>query len=100
MEQVKEYSNAFEDVIESIGAPLKPYVPVLARFFLVVTFFEDSLRILFQWQDQNNYLHRYRSMPWGVTHLFLGLNVLIMLVGSVMAIAKKHTEIAIAGLFF
>jgi len=99
MEQVKEYSNAFEDVILTVGAPLKPYIPVIARFLLVVTFLEDTLRILFEWQDQSKYLNRRRGMPWAATHIFLGLNVIFMLAGSFLAIAKKHTEIAVAGLF-
>ena len=78
MEQVKEYSNALEDSLEVIASPVKPYIPLIARFLLVVTFLEDSLRIIVQWPEQNTYLNRYQRMPWGVTHVFLGLNVLVI----------------------
>jgi len=100
MDQVKEYSNSLEDVLDRFASPLKPYIPIIGRFLLVVTFLEDAVRILFQWKDQLWYLHRYQGMPWGVNHIFLALNVIIMLAGSLMAIFKKRTEIAVAGLFF
>lgn len=37
-------------------------------------------------------------VPWGVTHTFLLFNVLAMSVCSTLVIARKHTEIAVAGL--
>jgi len=46
MEQVKGFTSKFEDRLDSLSAPLKPYLPVIARFLLVVTFLEDSLRIV------------------------------------------------------
>ena len=99
MDQVKEYSSQAEDVLDRVFSPLKPFIPVFARFLLVVTFLEDALRICFQWHDQLSYLQRYQGMPWGISHLFLLTNVVVMFTGSFMAIAKKRTEIAVAGLF-
>jgi hypothetical protein len=78
MEQLKDYSNALEDALETIASPLKPIIPVFARFLLVVTFLEDAMRIIVQWSEQNNYLHYHRDMPWGITHIFLALNVLVL----------------------
>jgi hypothetical protein len=45
MDQVKETLAKVESFIEKIGQPIKPYLPTIARFLLVVTFLEDSLRI-------------------------------------------------------
>lgn len=37
-------------------------------------------------------------MPWGLNHFFLAANVVAMLVCSVLVIARKHSEYAVAGL--
>ncbi|EZF27084.1 hypothetical protein H112_00886 [Trichophyton rubrum D6] len=37
-------------------------------------------------------------VPWGITHLFLIVNVVVMLCCSVLVIARKHSEYAVAGL--
>ena len=36
------------------------YLPAIGRFLIVVTFLEDALRILTQWNDQLLYLHDFR----------------------------------------
>ncbi|KAI9104487.1 SURF4 family-domain-containing protein [Phlyctochytrium arcticum] len=96
---IKPYADKFEDLLERVGTPLKPYIPGIARFLLVVTFLEDSLRITSQWGDQIYYLQRHRGFPWLTAEVFLGLNVLTMMVGSIAAIAKKYTEYAVPALF-
>lgn len=35
-------------------------MPAIGRFLIVVTFLEDALRIITQWNDQLLYLHDYR----------------------------------------
>ncbi|KAG0260205.1 hypothetical protein BG011_002082 [Mortierella polycephala] len=99
MESVQEYSRKFEDVIDKIGQPIKPYIPAIARFLIVVTFLEDALRIMTQFSDQLYYLQRHRGFPWGLSHFFLIFNVLTMLSCSTMVIARKHTEYAATALF-
>lgn len=37
-------------------------------------------------------------VPWGLTHLFLIVNVIAMLTCSIFVIARKHSEYAVAGL--
>jgi uncharacterized membrane protein YphA (DoxX/SURF4 family) len=84
----------------------------------VVTFLEDALRIVTQWSDQLLYLHDYRhsthshfprahvetqliffcSVPSGLTHLFLIVNVIAMVSSSVLVIARKYSDYAVAGL--
>ncbi|KAK9768676.1 ER-derived vesicles protein erv29 [Basidiobolus ranarum] len=99
MEQVKRITSQLEDMIVTIAAPAKPYIPAIARFLLVVTFIEDSIRITFQWSDQLRYLEKYRGFYWGFSHFFLAFNILTMIIGSIMAITKKHTQYAVIGLF-
>jgi ER-derived vesicles protein len=95
------------------------YLPAIGRFLIVVTFLEDALRILTQWSDQLLYLHDFRHstlstalypqhlqtadllsllVPGGITHLFLIVNVIAMIVCSTLVIIRKHSEYAVAGL--
>lgn len=38
------------------------------------------------------------TVPWGLSHLFLILNVIAMVICSVLVITRKHSEKAVAGL--
>ncbi|KAJ1972933.1 ER-derived vesicles protein erv29 [Dimargaris verticillata] len=99
MDQVQQYTFKLEDALDKVASPLKPHIPVIARFLLVVTFLEDTVRLIMQWDSQLYFMQQYRGFPWGVSHMFLLINVVVMLVCSGMAIARKHTEIAVGGLF-
>ncbi|KAH9992287.1 SURF4 family-domain-containing protein [Russula vinacea] len=81
-----------------IFQPLRPYLPAIGRFLIIVTFLEDSLRIVSQWGDQLWYLQKHRHFPQGISHLFLIINVITMLVGSGAVVTKRHTEYGVAGL--
>ncbi|KAL7751373.1 ER-derived vesicles protein erv29 [Sorochytrium milnesiophthora] len=98
MNQLQQYSGKAEEVLDRLGAPLKPWLPAIARFLLVVTFLEDSLRIVTQWNDQLWYLQKHRKFPWGASHMFLIINVITMMTCSTMAIARKNTVYAVGGL--
>ncbi|CAA7268365.1 unnamed protein product [Cyclocybe aegerita] len=98
LEKLKAFSKTIEDNVEIYSQPLKPHLPAIGRFLIVVTFLEDALRILTQWGDQIWYLQAHRHFPWGISHLFLMINVITMLVGSGAVITKKHTEYAVGGL--
>jgi len=87
-----------EDQIEILSQPLRPHLPAIGRFLIVVTFLEDAWRILTQWSDQIWYLQKHRHFPWGVSHLFLFLNVVVMVVGSGAIIGRRYTEGAVGGL--
>ena len=43
-EQVKSYSSKIEDLIDTYSHPVKPYLPAIGRFLIIVTFVEDALR--------------------------------------------------------
>jgi len=98
LEQVRRVTSKVEDVIDANSRWLRPYLPGLGRFLIVVTFLEDALRILTQWSDQLYYLQRHRGFPWGLSHLFLLINVITMLSCSVAVIAKRYPEPAVGGL--
>jgi uncharacterized membrane protein YphA (DoxX/SURF4 family) len=98
LDAIREQTNKIEDWLDSASDPIKPYLPAIGRFLIVVTFLEDALRIITQWQDQLVYLGEYRLIPWGLTHLFLVVNIITMIVGSVLVIARKRSEYAVGGL--
>lgn len=54
-------------------------MPAIARFLIVVTFLEDAIRILAQWSDQKWYIEKHRGIPWGLSHIFLLVNVVVSL---------------------
>ncbi|CAG8604096.1 27403_t:CDS:2 [Racocetra persica] len=99
MDQVRQYTSKAEDILGTISSPLKPYIPAIARFLIVVTFLEDALRILFQWGDQLYYLERIRGIPWGVSHLFLAANIILMFAGSFLVVIRRYPEYAVGSLF-
>ncbi|EXJ58671.1 hypothetical protein A1O7_06099 [Cladophialophora yegresii CBS 114405] len=98
LDQIREQTSKIEDWLNTMGEPLKPYLPAIGRFLIVVTFFEDALRIITQWGDQLTYLRDFRHIPWGITHLFLLYNVVVMSVASTLVIARRYGEYAVAGL--
>ncbi|KAI0944892.1 hypothetical protein AcV7_001574 [Taiwanofungus camphoratus] len=98
LEKLRAFSKTVEDNVEIYSQPLKPHLPAIGRFLIVVTFLEDSLRIITQWSDQLWYLQRHRHFYWGLSHLFLMINVVTMLAGSSAVILKKYSEFAVGGL--
>ncbi|EMD34774.1 hypothetical protein CERSUDRAFT_86200 [Gelatoporia subvermispora B] len=98
LEKLRNLARTVEDNIDIYTQPLKPHLPAIGRFLIVSTFLEDSWRIVTQWSDQLWYLQRHRHFPWGLSHMFLMLNVITMLVGSAGVIGKKYSELAVGGL--
>ena len=56
LEKLRAFSKNVEDNVEIYSQPLKPHLPAIGRFLIVVTFLEDALRIITQWGDQIWYL--------------------------------------------
>ncbi|KAK9764235.1 ER-derived vesicles protein erv29 [Basidiobolus ranarum] len=75
------------------------FTPIVGRFLLVSAFLEDSLRIYTQWDQQLRYLEKYRGFYHGSNHIFLILNLGLMLAGSFCAITKIRIHLAVIGLF-
>lgn len=94
MERVREVSQQVEQALNQIASPIKPYLAHIGRFLLVVTFFEDALRIFWQWNDQVRFMEYYRSFPRLLAHCFLLFNFTLMLVGSSMSLVRFKTPVA------
>lgn len=46
-DRAEAVSSALEDVVDSYSHPIKPWLPAIGRFLIVVTFLEDALRYVF-----------------------------------------------------
>ncbi|POS86010.1 SURF4-domain-containing protein [Erysiphe pulchra] len=98
MDTIREYTGKIEDFLDTLSDPVKPFLPAIGRFLIVVTFLEDAIRIVTQWSDQLLYLREYRHIPYGITHVFLILNVISMVSCSVLVITRRYSDYAVAGL--
>ncbi|RKP18870.1 SURF4-domain-containing protein, partial [Rozella allomycis CSF55] len=98
MDNLKQISVQLEEKLDSLSQPLKPHLPALARFLLVVTYLEDSFRILFQWNMQVQYFTYYKGYSSFFAYIFLLAITATMIICSSLAVMKKHTNIAVIGL--
>ncbi|KAF8420828.1 SURF4 family-domain-containing protein [Tirmania nivea] len=98
LDAIRQHTDKIEDILDTFAEPVKPYLPAIGRFLIVVTFLEDAVRIMSQWSDQLMYLNDYRKIPSGLTHLFLFFNVVAMLSCSTLVIIRKFSDYAVGGL--
>lgn len=92
-ENIRQTSAKLESTIDTSGQPIKPYLPALSRFLVVVTFYEDALRILLQWSDRRRFLEGDRGFSQFISRSFLLLNVVVMLTFS--SSMKKHVNVSV-----
>ncbi|CDO95480.1 unnamed protein product [Kluyveromyces dobzhanskii CBS 2104] len=91
----EQFAKRVEDLTEHpLILKIKPYTPTIARFFIVATFYEDSLRIIAQWSDQVFYLWNYRHFPYYFVVFFLFCVVISMFTGATLLILRKQTVYA------
>lgn len=95
-ECIRQTSAKIENTLDIVGQPVKPYLPALSRFLVVVTFYEDALRIIVQWSDQRDFLESSRGFPVVFSFLFLIANVLAMVLFSSTLIAKRHVSVSVS----
>lgn len=95
-----KYSEKVDAFLGQVGTPVKPYLPLIGRFLIVATFFEDGLRIFTQWNSQVNYIWSYRGMPWFLTVIYLALNIVLMYAGSVAVVWHRHLIPGVGSLLF
>lgn len=69
MSRATSFINAFGAPRADHFALFDSYLPAIGRFLIVVTFFEDALRIVTQWSDQLLYLKDYRHSKMRIAFL-------------------------------
>lgn len=99
VENLEQFFNTIDKGIDRVSQSaffyqLKPYIPSIARFFIVATFYEDSFRILTQWAEQVYYLNKWKNLPYLFVCFFLIVVVIAMLTGSTLLMLRKYNTYA------
>ncbi|AGO13542.1 AaceriAGL340Cp [[Ashbya] aceris (nom. inval.)] len=96
-QKFERFAKRIEDVTDHpLVQRFVPYTPLLARFFIVATFYEDSIRILSQWPEQVQFISYYRRYPRAFAVLFLMVVAVLMMVGATMILLRKQQLYATA----
>lgn len=88
--------NKLETHADSIIRHCRLILPTISRIFLIGTFFEDGIRMWFQWADQRDYIGYHWEVPMLIGTLFVIFNLLAQLGGSLMVILRKKVRVACA----
>lgn len=96
----QHYTEQVDQYLGKIGAPVKPWVPAIGRFFIIATFFEDGYRIYSQWHSQVHYIWKFRGVPKIITVSYLALNIMLMYAGSIIVVVHKHLVYGVGALVF
>lgn len=94
------YVEKFDSFLGRVGAPLKPFLPIIGRFLIVATFFEDGFRIYTQWGAQVSYISLFRGLNRYITMFYLALNIVLMYSASSFVVAHKALIYAVGSLTF
>lgn len=98
--ELQNYSEQIDQFLGKVGAPIKPWLPAIGRFFIVATFFEDGYRIFSQWKQQVNFIWKFRGLPKSFAVGFLLLNVVLMYSGSITIVLHRQLVYGAGALVF
>uniref|UniRef100_A0A7S0BTP8 DoxX family protein n=1 Tax=Rhodosorus marinus TaxID=101924 RepID=A0A7S0BTP8_9RHOD len=76
--------------LTKIKKVVSPYFPIMARFLLVLTFFEDGMRVLLEFASQVYFLNSHYGMPNWLAGFILIVTVLLSLIGAGLVMTKKY----------
>jgi len=88
-----------EDFADTVLRQSKHILPHLARFCLIATFFEDGIRMWYQWVEQREYIDHQWSCGWFIASMFCLVNLVGQLAGCMMVLARIKVEVAVGLLF-
>lgn len=97
--QSNEFLSKAEDVADQFLRHGKHVLPHVARFCLISTFFEDGIRMWFQWGEQRDYIEQTWNCGAFLSVLFVLFNLIAQLGGCLMILSRQKVEIAVGILF-
>lgn len=98
--RMHKYAHSADERLSELGAPFKPYLPTIGRLLVVITFLEDTYRILTEYRGQVHYICDERGMNRILTHLFFISNVISMLLGSFLVVFKRRLDVGVGCLVY
>ncbi|XP_017119909.1 surfeit locus protein 4 homolog [Drosophila elegans] len=84
-----------EDVGEEVTRRCRPFLPSVARSCLVATFFEDALRMWFQWVEQQAFLQDRHQCSATLAVAIVLLNLVGQLAGCALILLHLFTNFAV-----
>ncbi|XP_037560512.1 surfeit locus protein 4 homolog [Dermacentor silvarum] len=96
----QQVMNTAEDIADQVLRRGKHVLPHLGRFCLVSTFLEDGCRMWYQWGDQRDYMNHSWGCGWFLASLFVLVNLVGQLGGSIAVLARFHVVPSCGLLFF
>uniref|UniRef100_A0A131Z6D7 Cargo transport protein erv29 n=3 Tax=Rhipicephalus TaxID=426455 RepID=A0A131Z6D7_RHIAP len=96
----QQVMNTAEDIADQVLRRGKHILPHLGRFCLVSTFLEDGCRMWYQWGDQRDYMNHSWGCGWFLASLFVLINLVGQLGGSIAVLARFHVVPSCGLLFF
>jgi len=94
------YISKAEDVADQILRSSKHVLPHVARFCLISTFFEDGIRMWFQWTEQREYIESAWHCGAFLAAVFVIINLIGQIGGCLMVLSRQKVEIAVGILSF
>ena len=98
--KVHDYAHRADEKLSQLGSPIKPYLPTIGRLLVVITFLEDTYRILTDYSGQVFYICVQRGMNRVLTHIFFISNIVCMLLGSLLVISRKRLTLGVSCLTY
>ncbi|KAI8046761.1 surfeit locus protein 4 homolog [Drosophila gunungcola] len=84
-----------EDLGEKVTRRCRPFLPSVARSCLVATFFEDALRMWFQWVEQQAFLQDRHQCSAALAVAIVLLNLVGQLAGCALILLHLFTNFAV-----
>lgn len=75
-------SSLVEKLFQAIFSPVKPYLGGIGKLLLLITFIEDSIRIIMQWPNQVRFMNVYRGFSYWISVCLLSSIVTTMIICS------------------
>ncbi|RDW68645.1 hypothetical protein BP5796_09302 [Coleophoma crateriformis] len=100
LSEIKDLASKIEAFMSDLSYPLKPYMPAVGRFLIVVTFLEDAFTIITEWDNQLVFLSYYRGIYHGAAILILLTNAIAMVTCSFLVLAQRYVDYATGGLIW
>ncbi|XP_019619376.1 PREDICTED: surfeit locus protein 4 homolog [Branchiostoma belcheri] len=84
--------NVAETVWDVVFRFFKRNLPVIARLLLMMTFFDDGLRMIYNWTNQTKYFEHSWDISATVAGIAVSLNMVGQLVGCGLVLARRKVE--------
>ncbi|KAH8287427.1 hypothetical protein KR054_007106 [Drosophila jambulina] len=91
----QQYLTAAKEVAEEVIRSGRRVIPKLGRICLVASFLEDGIRMIYQWDEQREYVEGTWLCGRFLATLFVLINMVGQLGGCCMVMARSKANIAV-----